>query len=778
MIKLKKVMMITFALLLFASSYSQQIQANASQTVEAAEKDTENTLKSQQETNLKNGKEAKTTEETLTITEKKAKEESNAPPILMTEETVKKNNLIEIGTTKNGTKIWSSASKEVVDAFIKNPINYQTRATGNSSGMLTWMGTYSTPMIFLDGIGWVYCIEPYEVFPSGNWYDDGEWMLDDGLQAILVWGFPQNHGGQHGLSDEDAYLRTFVASNAYLGNYNRNTVTSYEDVYVNMLIDKGDTRDIPHETYTVHSPQNRESHYNMTTNRLETELYHITGGAGQFWLEQLPAGFYMVGEDGNPYSSLSIGSRFRLVTNNLTYAGQVNFDVKTNITPSAAIRFRSPGVQNLVSLGSQDPLPAFGTHAIFKAAGGYVEGTKTRQDDTLNQNYNWDHRKLSINFSGQGLSKNYDFDSSFKFKTDLLLPGEYVWTETNTDNGTVIEIGTGNITIVPGQTIRLTADNTPTNRVAGGTAEGTKIRVDNTKNNNYKWDYKKLSVVVTGNGINETYPLDKNYQFKTDRLSLGTYTWTEVNNDAGTITTIGSGTFTIKTNNEIVRLAGANAPTNEVAGGTAEGTKVMLNNSTEDFKWDYKKLSVVVTGNGINETYPLDKNYHFKTDRLSLGTYTWTEVNNDAGTITAIGRGTFTIKTNNEIVRLTGANAPTNEVAYTEIEGIKLDARHGTPIYKPATFGLYEYNKTTETIGKKIAESDVNKFTAMFSFKHIQIGKTATRDVIIKELTAPDGYFLDEAGVVLTLTTASHKKTIKFEYYNVPQDFFQPNAIK
>ncbi|MGL5043056.1 MAG: MSCRAMM family protein, partial [Culicoidibacterales bacterium] len=535
MIKIKKVMMITFALLLFALSYSQQIQANAPQTVEAAEKDTENTLKSQQETNSKNGQEDKTTEETLTITEKKAKEESNAPPILMTEETVNKNNLIEIGTTKNGTKIWSSASKEVVDAFIKNPINYQTRAAGNSSGMLTWMGTYSTPMIFLDGVGWVYCIQPYETFPSNNWYDDSSWLEDavnGGAGAILTWGFPRNHGGQHGLSDEEAYLRTFVSINAYLGNYNRSTVTNYNDGYVNMLIEKGDIQDFPNETYTVHSPQNRESHYNATTSRLETDLYHITGAVGQFWLEQLPAGFYMVGEDGNPYSSLSIGSRFRLVTNSLTYEGQVNFDVKTDIRPRGAIVFRSQGVQDLLSLGGRDPLPAFGTHAIFKAATGSLDLVKlvdtqaTIPDATATH----DLSKVVIKLTSTAntYNKNFNLTNEGRLEVKDLLLGTYTIKEVSAPTSLELNKTTFNITINPGETTNFTLVN---NEDIGALKISKKITKTTTNQATVTHDFTKVKVKVESAQNTITYNQDYNLNTKGElliqNLPVGRYKITE-----------------------------------------------------------------------------------------------------------------------------------------------------------------------------------------------------------------------------------------------------------
>ncbi|MGL5041746.1 MAG: MSCRAMM family protein, partial [Culicoidibacterales bacterium] len=638
MIKLKKIMMITFALLLFASSYSQQIQATAPQTVEAVETGTENTLKSQQETNSKNGQKAKTTEETLTITEKKAKEESNAPPILMTEETAKKNNLIEIGTTKNGAKIWASATKELVDAFIANPQQVQTKGGGNSNGMLTWMGVYSTPMIFLDGVGWVYCIEPYEMFPSGNWYDDGEWMLDDGLQAILIWGFPRNHGGQHGLSEQNAYLRTFVAMNAYLGNYNRNTVTNYRDGYVNMLIEKGDTQDFPRETYTVHNPTKVESHYNATTRRLETELYHITGGAGNFWLEHLPRDFYMVGEDGNRYGSLSIGSKFRLVTDNLNYNGQVNFDVKTNITPSAAIKFRSAGVQDLVSLHSRDPLPAFATHAIFKPATGSLDLVKLvdTQATLPGATATHDLSKIVIKLTSTAntYDKNFNLTNEGRLEVKDLLLGTYTIKEVLAPASLELNKTTFNITINPGETTNFTLVN---NEDIGALKISKKITKTTINQANTTHDFTKVKVKVETAQNTITYNQDYNLNAKGElliqNLPIGRYKITEIEVPPTMQLNKTPLTIIVQSKNIITIPIGTTLTNTETA--THINIKKTITNPTatppnQNYSPDLTKIKINIKSTTQNVTYNQTHSLNTKGEllvkNLPYGTYEVTEV--------------------------------------------------------------------------------------------------------------------------------------------------------
>jgi len=304
--------------------------------------------------------------------------------LMMTSERAEHNKLQVIGETINGNKIYSSASKEVVDEFIKNPQGLENFATAKSGFMVTWHGSYGTPMIWMDSIGWVYCMEPYNVYPTGQSYDEGTWANNPGLDAIGIWGFPRNHGGQHGLSDEEAYVRTFVALNAYIGTYNRQTIEGYGDVYVNMLLSKADAHDIPTDTYTVHTPSKVGSTFNKELKRIETDLFEITGAKdAKFWLEMLPDGFYMVGEDNKRYDSLTIPVKFRLVTDNLKYSGEITFDVKTNIRPQAGIEFRAQGVQTLFGLQLLDPLPAYRASATFTPATGGFRGKKEDTNGSL-----------------------------------------------------------------------------------------------------------------------------------------------------------------------------------------------------------------------------------------------------------------------------------------------------------------------------------------------------------------------------------------------------------
>ena len=463
----------------------------------------------------------------------------------------------------------------------------------------------------------------------------------------------------------------------------------------------------------------------------------------------------------------------------------VNFDgllagtytwVETNLDANVKI-VQGTGTFTIVAGETTTVTSANG--AINELMGGFVESTKNRQDDTLNQNYNWDHTKLSIRITGNGVNKTYPLNSNFYFKSDKLALGTYNWQELNTDGGTVTVIGSGTFTITADdQTVTLTGNNAPTNKVGGGFVESTKNRQDDTLNQNYNWDHTKLSIRITGNGVNKTYPLNSNFYFKSDKLALGTYNWQELNTDGGTVTVIGSGTFTITADDQTVTLTGNNAPTNKVGGGFVETTKILINNSTEPYTWNHTKLSIRITGNGVDKTYPLDSNFYFRSDKLKLGTYNWQEINNDAGTVTVIGNGTFTVTTDEQVVTLQQNNTPTNEVAFVNLQLRKIDAEFLTAILKPSAFAVYDYDPITGVIGAEIMQANANMWTAVANFNNIQVGPSGERTVIVKELTAPQGYFLDENGIILTLTTAQHAQTIAFDYPNVPEKFVQPELIK
>ncbi len=459
--------------------------------------------------------------------------ENNSSEKILTEDMIVENQMTIVGETNQGNKIYSSATKEELDHFLNG---IHTMGAGNSSGILSYPGTlYSTPRIWLDGVGDVYCLSPYEQFPTGDWYDGGTWLNDAGLDAIGFWGFPHNYGGQHGLSDDDAYLRTFMALNAYIGTYNRQTIEGLGDSYINMLLEKANQRDVPNDTYTVHTPATIESHFNSEQNWLETDFYKVTGASGTFWLENLPSDFKMVGEDNVEYSSLGIGSSFKIVTTNLGYTGKINFDVKTDIRPSAGIKFTAPGVQNLFSIIRKDPLPAYSSEAMFKAAFSQiiiekaVERTDTHKD-VANIRHDLSKIKVRIMKKDGKYDKTFNLDKIGFLEVSDLLPGDYTIKEIEAPQGLALNPKEFSVKLEAGKKLIFQLYNQEKVGTIKLIKEIKKTTTEDAKNVTH--DFTKVKVRIQSQTLNpvfdKEYYLNKEGTLLLEGMPIGDYTITEI----------------------------------------------------------------------------------------------------------------------------------------------------------------------------------------------------------------------------------------------------------
>jgi|GEM_PF-6770101 len=599
------------------------ISINAQEIISAENEITEIVLEEDNDT-VENEK--KTLEEVMTETEKMMEQSTNTS--LLTPQQVKEKELLEVGKTAFGTKIYASVSKEQVEQFMENPESFSLRGSGNSSGMLSWY-MYSTPKIWLDGIGWVYCIEPYKAFPSGNWYDDGTWINDNGLIAILTWGFPMNYGGQHSLTDDDAYIRTFVAINAYLGNFNRSTVQSYGDSYVNMLLGKGDAQNIPQEVFTIHKPSNLEAHYNSTTNRQETDPYKVTGAVGNYWLENLPAGFYMVGLDGVAYSSMFIGGEVRIVTEDLSYSGTINFDIKTDITPRAAIKFQSSGVQTLLALKAKDPLPAQSTQAKFRAVEGSINGRKT-YDVTHNPdvNINYDLSQVVVNIKSQDNSynKNHNFNSEGSLQVDHLLPDKYYIKEIAAPTGLDLLTTTIEVIVTGGQTVYFTMEDTE--------QTGPLKIIKSTTTNKRKHDFTQVKVNVQALDTHITY--NQNFFLNADgtltiqNLPVGQYKISEIEVPPTMQLTAKPRVVTITASTQPTQESTAKLTNDETITHIHIKKRIANPTTVAPNTIDYTKIKIRIRSLSAQVTYDetiaLDKNGELLVKNLPYGKYEVTEV--------------------------------------------------------------------------------------------------------------------------------------------------------
>lgn len=444
-------------------------------------------------------------------------------PLNINAESTENIEMFVVGQTEDGRQIYASTTRETLEEALLNPY-----ATGNSQGYYQWQ-QYSTPIIKLDNDTYVYCSEPDEAFPTGHWYGHGVKLNNKNVDALLTWGFPNNQGGQHELSDTEAYVRTFVALNAYLGNFTRSTVESYGDSYVNMLLQKADAQDLPSVNVSLQEPDSLIATHNQITNRLETDLYHVSGDTGVFWLEDLPSDFYLVGEDNQTYHTLSIGGKFRIVTDNINYTGKINFKIKAKLNQKTTTRYTSTGVQKIMTLQNEEITKELASKAEFKAVlGKYSFYKNIVQNAVVPVN----HDKTTVTLRVWNNDKSYDTTHTIKqdgtSETYEVPMGTYFYEETHYDASMIpTNTATGSFNVEANKTLVITVDN----NTATGTLAIEKI-VKQQGAVPVTFDLSQITVQITDDMTTFDYSLTRNLdsdgKLVIQNLPIGWYTIKEI----------------------------------------------------------------------------------------------------------------------------------------------------------------------------------------------------------------------------------------------------------
>jgi len=284
---------------------------------------------------------------------------------------------VVIGTVADGRKLYRATKQDK-----RKITNF---GIGTASSSIRWQGIYSTPMIKLDDVGFVYCIEPTKAVPQGNTYSAGIPVTDAGVQSLLAAGFPHNSGD---LTAEEAYVRTFVALNAYLGTFNRRTVERFGDAYVNHLLQRADEQTAQSNVIRIVEPESVEAVYNEATKRNETDFYAVDGVHGEYTFEDLPQHVYAVDESGQRGERFKSGSKFRLVSESIDLDETVTFKVKTEQKTLRAMRYEAHGVQNLVALEGHQDVALATARIILKPSKLPEIGTKKKPEEKVSKKEN------------------------------------------------------------------------------------------------------------------------------------------------------------------------------------------------------------------------------------------------------------------------------------------------------------------------------------------------------------------------------------------------------
>ncbi len=266
----------------------------------------------------------------------------------------------EVGTTEDGETI-----------YVENISS--SKAAGNTGKKVLWDHDpgygYGTGIITISNVGYVYCIQPYVQFPTGNNYDGGSPYNNPGVLAILTYGFPTNYEKErdkYNFSDKQAYVKTFVAINAYLGNFNRKTVESAKDPYVNYLLKKGDKAYVPQLEFEIDVPKNISSFYNRELKRNETNEYSIK--SNDVSVSNLPKSVEIELDNGVTIGNgqvLNKNQSFKFISSS-SFEGDVNPTFSTPVKKRSAVIYKNSKTQNLVTTKMTNVLQKQSTNLKFQ----------------------------------------------------------------------------------------------------------------------------------------------------------------------------------------------------------------------------------------------------------------------------------------------------------------------------------------------------------------------------------------------------------------------------
>lgn len=349
----------------------------------------------------------------------------------------------------SGSMYTTFAANPVTDDIIywrKDP------GLGYGSGIIT--ATYQGSKQYL------YCMNAYEPWPQGQTYTTNP-LNNSHIRAILIHGFPANESGlqqKYGVSNQDAYVCTFVALNAYLGVYNRATVEAQGDPYVNALLDWAD-RGTEKNNLAINRTSVK-SVYNSSKNRLESkDTLKVTmnnSTVAQFTLKNLPSGVYAIDTSGNKITTISFGQEFKLATDNLAFSGNFTIDINHNIVNTALTELTCHGYQSLVGWWGSDPAQKLNFDQEFEPALGHVEIGKKDNKGNFIPNTTF---KISYNSNMSSPVATVTTGASGKVTKKDVVAGTVYVQETSVPNYLVRDDTIHKVTIVPAQTASFTKTN-------------------------------------------------------------------------------------------------------------------------------------------------------------------------------------------------------------------------------------------------------------------------------------------------------------------------------
>ena len=181
--------------------------------------------------------------------------------------------------------------------------------------------------------------------------------------------------------------------------------------------------------------------------------------------------------------------------------------------------------------------------------------------------------------------------------------------------------------------------------------------------------------------------------------------------------------------------------------------------------WQFRVTGTAKTGQSYDQTFTTDAKGEINISNLLIGTYTVKEVK-DGKTVGYITPANQAIEVkSNATTTATFENKPFGHIVIN-----KVDAKTGEKV-TGATFGIYT-DSTCKTVAKAYkSDTDstlvnaeiIETATGVYTCNNLPISSATGTTYYVKELTAPEGYYLDANAHAVTLKTANATVSVSNE---------------
>lgn len=500
-----------------------------------------------------------------------------------------------------------------------------------------------------------------------------------------------------------------------------------------------------------------------------TEYQYKTNSGGTFTISNLPTGTYSVTEHSSA-AEYSPKTQTKTVTVRKGSTGSVTFTNKSAAT--LVIRKHFSDEDNLTDAELQEQykkvsieIMCLGTGGTTPPYGYFLTATKLT-----------DGKYNNVNISGSGGKTKFKLDSNGELQINMggmstapysfRVIETYDGTDYTTDEPKEFSMGDGN----PNNIIELD-DILIENKLKPGTVVIDKEFLGVDGNSEIVTDAQLAQVEFEINDSkNDTLSFSGsagNYTYDTagtvTQLKLGTdskltvsglpsrqtYTIAETSGATGYSFTIDPVTFEITPNGTVSKKF-----TNKAMTGNIVIQKHTLDNVLSG--WKFRVHGTALTGQTYDKTYTTDAQGKIIISNLRIGTYTVEEVTTGVvGYITPENR-TVEVKYN-KTVTVNMQNTP-----YGNINIKKVNSKTGE-IVSGAKFAIYEsdgvtpakaYTSSTDSTLIDAVITEAPAGSGIYVCNNLPITDANGTQYVIKETSAPEGYFIDKGAYTVTLETA------------------------